>query len=76
MKKLNGCIAKDGEEIDGREFEIELDEVETNGRGGTRIPLGNVRTFVKILNGLKQREQVHLNYIDDEDDLDIWMEKK
>lgn len=51
--KLNGCVSKDGEEIDGREFTIStLDEL----------------IFILWCN-----KEVHLNYFDDEDDLDMWL---
>lgn len=65
MSRLNGCIAKDGEEIDGREFDVD-----------------NLKDFVEILKGLKTdgisphlNEQVHLNYFDDDEDLDLWLQK-
>ena len=56
MKKLNGCVAENGEEIDGKEFEIE--------------------TLKELIDILKFSNEVHLNYFDDEEDLDIWLTKK
>jgi hypothetical protein len=58
MKNLNGCLARDGEEIDGEEFEV-----------------ADLREFIKVLHqAWVEKKQVHLNYFDDEDDLDIWLE--
>jgi hypothetical protein len=57
MKKqkqyLNGCGCKDGEEVDGWEFEVD-----------------NLKDFIQVL---KTYKSIHLNYFDDEDDLDIWI---
>lgn len=51
--KLNGCVSKEGEEVDGKEFEIET-----------------LKEFIEIL---KNNKEVHLNYFDDEDELDLWV---
>jgi len=53
MKKLNGCVSKNEEEIDGKEFEVET-----------------LKEFIEIL---KNNKEVHLNYFDDEADLDLWV---
>jgi hypothetical protein len=55
MIRLNGCFAKDGQELDGREFEV-----------------ATLREFVELLKNNKNK-QMHLNYFDNEDDLDIWL---
>jgi hypothetical protein len=56
-RALNGCMAKDGSEIDGREF--------------TCVNMGEL---VKVLEEARKRKwQVHLNYIEDGDDLDLWI---
>jgi len=52
-KMLNGCGSKDGEEVNGWEFEV-----------------NNLKDFIKIL---KTYKSVHLNYFNDEDDLDLWL---
>lgn len=52
-KVLNGCGAKNGEEVDGWEFEVD-----------------NLKDFIDIL---KTYKSIHLNYFDDEDDLDLWL---
>jgi hypothetical protein len=57
MARLNGCFAKDGEEIDGKEFEC-----------ATMEELADIFTEARK-NGL----QAHLNYFDDCDDLDLWI---
>ena len=56
MKKLNGCVSNNEEEIDGKEFEVET-----------------LQEFIEIL---KNNKEVHLNYFDDEDDLDLWVKTK
>ena len=58
MKKLFCCVAKDGEEIDGREFEVDT-----------------LARFVDILQEIKAGEQIHINYFDEDDDLDLWITK-
>ena len=56
MKKLNGCGAKMGEEVDGWEFEVE--------------------TLEEFINILKSYKQIHINYFDDEEDLNLWIDIK
>lgn len=53
MKKLNGCIAKNGEEIDGKEFEI--------------------TTLKELIDILINHKEIHLNYFDEKEDLDLWI---
>ena len=55
-KILNGCISKDGKEIDGLEFSI--------------------TSLSELIGLLKEHKEVHLNYFDDEDDLNLWLEVK
>ncbi len=55
MKMLNGCISKNGEEIDGEEFEIS--------------------TLKELIELFKNNEELHLNYFDDEEDLNLWLKK-
>ena len=56
MIKLNGCIAKNGNEIDGKEFEV--------------------TTLKELIDILTTNEEVHLNYFDDQGDLDLWVKTK
>ncbi len=55
-KKLYGCISKDGEEIDGKEFTIQ--------------------SLSELIDIIKNNEEIHINYFEDEDDLDLWINKK
>lgn len=56
MEMLNGCIAENGQEIDGQEFRIE--------------------TLKELIELLEKNKEIHLNYFDDEDNLDLWIERK
>lgn len=56
MIKLNGCIAKNKEEIDGKEFEVS--------------------SLKELIDILILHKEVHLNYFDDEKDLDMWVKTK
>lgn len=61
MTTLHGCLAKNGSEIDGREFDVNSFET-----------LGQIFEIAR-----NEQKQVHLNYILTDDnrdvDLDLWI---
>jgi len=57
---LNGCVSRNLNEVDGREFRF-----------------STLKEFVHFLSVLKSDynyKQIHLNYFDNEKDLDLWLE--
>ena len=58
-KKLMCCGAKDGKEIDGKEFELET--------------LQDLIHQIQAMINWNQFDQIHIKYFEGEDDLDLWV---